>query len=206
MRTGYRIRYNTWRLILGSFFQIHNETVNIWTHFLGLLSLIYVITRISADKETDESEVIDHNVSKWPVYVMIGSAMVCMSCSTFCHLLWSKSPTWCIVSTAMDYQGILFLIFGNGVPIVTYRYACGDLIMYGYLLNGASLICCIALMIMVAKPAFIRPTPKAVTFIIYIVLVGMPSFLLLIIGDEKNSMNKRLIMPLFWIVLPYAVG
>ena len=206
MRTGYRIRYNTWRLILGSFFEIHNETVNIWTHFLGLIALIYVAIRVSGDNETDESEVVDPSVSKFPLYVMICSAMVCMFCSTFCHWLWSKSPTWCIVSTVMDYQGIICLIFGNGVPIVTYRYACGNLILYGYILNGASLLCCIALMIMVAKPAFIRPTPKAVTFIIYIILVGLPSFLLLIIGDEKNSLNKRVLMPLFWIVLPYAVG
>ena len=35
--TGYRINYNTWSATLNSLFQCHNESVNIWTHFIGFL-------------------------------------------------------------------------------------------------------------------------------------------------------------------------
>ena len=35
--TGYRINYQPWKAILGSIFQWHNETMNIWTHGLGFI-------------------------------------------------------------------------------------------------------------------------------------------------------------------------
>ena len=34
---GYRINYNTWGATFCSLFQLHNETVNVWTHLLGFL-------------------------------------------------------------------------------------------------------------------------------------------------------------------------
>jgi len=35
VKSGYRLNYNSNREIAWSFFQFHNETVNIWSHFLG---------------------------------------------------------------------------------------------------------------------------------------------------------------------------
>lgn len=34
---GYRINYKTFWLVLKSLFMCHNETVNIWTHLIGLI-------------------------------------------------------------------------------------------------------------------------------------------------------------------------
>ena len=34
---GYRINYDTWGATLCSLFQLHNETINVWTHFIGFL-------------------------------------------------------------------------------------------------------------------------------------------------------------------------
>jgi hypothetical protein len=34
---GYRINYQTFWLVMKSLFMCHNETVNIWTHLLGLI-------------------------------------------------------------------------------------------------------------------------------------------------------------------------
>ena len=41
--TVYRINYKTWELTLKSMFEFHNETINIWTHFIGLLGAIVFI-------------------------------------------------------------------------------------------------------------------------------------------------------------------
>lgn len=42
--TGYRINYTTWSVTLKSIFQFHNESVNVWTHFVGfVVGLISVI-------------------------------------------------------------------------------------------------------------------------------------------------------------------
>lgn len=34
---GYRINYDSWLVTLKSLFQVHNETVNVWTHLLGFV-------------------------------------------------------------------------------------------------------------------------------------------------------------------------
>lgn len=48
IKTGYRIGYRSWSWTLWSIFQCHNETVNVWTHFIGfwitLVSLLIVFT------------------------------------------------------------------------------------------------------------------------------------------------------------------
>jgi len=44
--TGYRIGYKKFKLALKTMFMWHNETVNVWSHFLGKLTsfaLIFVI-------------------------------------------------------------------------------------------------------------------------------------------------------------------
>jgi hypothetical protein len=37
---GYRIGFNTKEKILKSFFMLHNETVNVWSHMLGVVAFI----------------------------------------------------------------------------------------------------------------------------------------------------------------------
>lgn len=39
---GYRINFNTPKRILKSMFMLHNESVNIWSHFLPALCLIVI--------------------------------------------------------------------------------------------------------------------------------------------------------------------
>ena len=34
---GYRVNYDSWKETLKSLFQVHNETVNVWTHLVGFL-------------------------------------------------------------------------------------------------------------------------------------------------------------------------
>lgn len=41
--TGYRINYSTWRAILLSIFEWHNETINIWTHLVGFIIYMVVL-------------------------------------------------------------------------------------------------------------------------------------------------------------------
>ena len=41
--TGYRVNYDSWKQILHSLFEWHNETVNIWTHLVGFVVYIGVL-------------------------------------------------------------------------------------------------------------------------------------------------------------------
>lgn len=42
LETGYRINYKTCTQVTGSMCQCHNETANIWTHFIGMLGFFGV--------------------------------------------------------------------------------------------------------------------------------------------------------------------
>ena len=42
--TGYRINFNTIRKISRTIFMVHNETVNVWTHLIGVVFFILLIT------------------------------------------------------------------------------------------------------------------------------------------------------------------
>jgi hypothetical protein len=41
--SGYRINYMTWKQIICSLFEWHNETLNIWTHLIGFLSFTILL-------------------------------------------------------------------------------------------------------------------------------------------------------------------
>ena len=44
IKHGYRINYQTWSATLLSIFQCHNETINVWSHFIGfLISLVALL-------------------------------------------------------------------------------------------------------------------------------------------------------------------
>jgi hypothetical protein len=40
IKMGYRINFNTKKKILKSLFLLHNETVNVWSHLLGVIAFI----------------------------------------------------------------------------------------------------------------------------------------------------------------------
>lgn len=43
IRTGYRINFDSYWKLTKSLFMIHNETVNVWTHLLGMIFFFYLI-------------------------------------------------------------------------------------------------------------------------------------------------------------------
>ena len=40
---GYRINYRSWSWTLWSLFQFHNETINVWTHFIGFWGCFFAL-------------------------------------------------------------------------------------------------------------------------------------------------------------------
>ena len=41
IKRGYRINFSNYRLARLSLFQLHNETVNVWSHLLGALLFVW---------------------------------------------------------------------------------------------------------------------------------------------------------------------
>lgn len=83
--SGYRPSGHGLLYYLASVFQIHNETVNIWTHLLAFLLVLYRWLSLSADPSFD------------PAFhpVLSAFSLCCLAytfCSTMAHTFHSKSP------------------------------------------------------------------------------------------------------------------
>ena len=52
--TGYRLNYTYWDATK-SLFALHNETLNVWSHLLGIILFIYILYSLLADAPTIQS-------------------------------------------------------------------------------------------------------------------------------------------------------
>ena len=59
--SGYRINYNTWGATVCSLFEMHNETVNVWTHFIGFLACFYSFLVMSCAQSIDDATQLTDN-------------------------------------------------------------------------------------------------------------------------------------------------
>lgn len=57
-------------------------------------------------------------VSKWPLFVNLASASICLGLSAVFHLFFVYSPRACLLLSKLDYTGITILIFGSTVPTI----------------------------------------------------------------------------------------
>lgn len=84
----------------------HNDTVNIWSHIIGLIICI-VLFMIEVNKENETG------LNKFPIYVFyIGSAIMFISSSTM-HLLYCKSKKTCNCVVKLDFSGIALCAIGK---------------------------------------------------------------------------------------------
>jgi len=143
--TAYRTNHDL-RSCLLSLFQLHNETVNVWTHLLGcggFVSMLFYVADATCDAEGVGAECIE----RWPLYVFLTSATVCLGTSAVYHLFGTANEKWERELRNVDYAGIVSLIVGSCAPVVQYGF--GDaypVTRIGYMLAiaglGAAVLVC----------------------------------------------------------------
>lgn len=77
----------------------HNEVVNIWTHLLGavfVISLIFYIhytpgEQVHAHAESQQKQSKNDEISRWPLYMFLLSAAICMGGSAVFHAFYCLS-------------------------------------------------------------------------------------------------------------------
>ena len=90
--------------------QANNETVNIWTHLVGLFFILHKLISY-----TDGFQ--DTNPRLWP---FIGFCVCCLlyTCISVCaHVAHSKSHLVHYTCFQLDYAGIAIYVFGGAIPI-----------------------------------------------------------------------------------------
>lgn len=115
--SGYRyIAIDRWQYLLKSAFEIHNETINIQTHFVGFLSLCYLlIWRLPhSPHASPDSHWMDTTIAA----LFIGAAMKCLLCSAAWHVLSGCATRhWHAGAACVDYVGISGLIAASVIAM-----------------------------------------------------------------------------------------
>ena len=64
------------------------------------------------------------DVSRFPLFIFLSSAILCLLCSTIFHTFYIISERASLMLVRLDYAGISILIFGSSVPILYYSFYC----------------------------------------------------------------------------------
>ncbi|KHJ77920.1 hypothetical protein OESDEN_22460 [Oesophagostomum dentatum] len=127
---GYRPLYQPVHYYYISAFRTHNELINVWTHFVPAVCLIffYIIPEIHSP------------TPRLPVLVLYTGVGVLLLGSTLAHLLHSRSPHDHIFWFLVDFSGIAMF----GCSIGLQRFSCStDLDTFVRLVNLYSCYICI---------------------------------------------------------------
>ena len=72
-------------------------------------------------------------VKRWPLLIFILSAIICLGCSSVCHLFGAHSKEVKKFVNSLDYAGIAILICGSFFPPIYYMFFCYDYLICTYL-------------------------------------------------------------------------
>ncbi|XP_056154311.1 progestin and adipoQ receptor family member VII, a [Lampris incognitus] len=139
IHSGYRPLHQNWRYYFLSLFQRHNETINIWTHLLGLLVVLAKFCQLA---ETVDFSSDPHS---WPLLILLLSSVNYMLCSVAAHLLASKSELCHYVLFFLDYMGVGQYQYGSAVAHFYYAVEAnwhGH--VQGIFMPIASVLCCLS--------------------------------------------------------------
>ena len=123
---GYRSTNQPWSYYLKSLFQMHNETINVWTHLIG-----FVAIWISLGEYTKEYNFWTDKHS-WPILIFGSTSLILCLGSALAHLLHSRSVHDHYVIFMLDYAGAALYAFGSGIQSF---YGCSDKTTYELLDN-----------------------------------------------------------------------
>ena len=154
---GFRELHLPWHSYFLSVFQLHNESMNVWTHLLAAILMIRKMWLFSYEVD------FVSDPYTWPMLSGMFCATALYFCSSGAHCLQSKSELVHYVAFMVDYAGIG--LYGLGSVILHlaysseqsfYSFTDGYFVFVGCLLGF--LIC---LMCTLAKIIYTRPYPFA---------------------------------------------
>ncbi|CAF3342892.1 unnamed protein product [Rotaria socialis] len=111
---GFRSIHQPWSYYFKSLFHKHNETMNVWSHLIGILYMIHLFFYYNTRLNFFE------NAHSWPFAVSLCTAIIMFICSAFAHLFHSKSENVHMTCFLIDYIGVSLHGFGSGFLHIYY--------------------------------------------------------------------------------------
>ncbi|KAG9508714.1 Adiponectin receptor protein, partial [Fragariocoptes setiger] len=112
---GHRKPTNSFLVCTRSIFQLHNETVNIWTHLIAGFYFAHLCLQIIYSTQLAP-------IDKWVVGLFLLSATSCHIISSMYHTFNCHSEHVSKICSRMDYCGIISLILFSFVPWIHYGF------------------------------------------------------------------------------------
>ena len=169
---SYRPPMFSYRGCVKSMFRLHNETWNIWTHFIGFLFFVILVAGVFlfGDYITGMFEDVQISDLPWDEQVMLclffSGAIVCMLCSTLFHMFHNHSRRINSVFSRLDYSGIAFLITGSSIPAYYYGFYCTSLAQYTHI--TVLVILCVVCITISMWSKFNTPRYRVTRFVVFV--------------------------------------
>ncbi|CAH1259016.1 PAQR8 [Branchiostoma lanceolatum] len=107
--TGYRPPHRPWRYYLMSIFSLHNETLNVWTHLITCIYVLYMLNTYCG--EVDYTDGVSGKL-----FLFYGISNFTLHFLSSCaHLLCSRSVAASHIAFSFDYMGIAFYLFNGSL-------------------------------------------------------------------------------------------
>jgi adiponectin receptor len=106
--------------ILLSFFELHNESMNVWTHFVAALVYLTGIAPYMFWMRLRDAPLLD----RYTISLYYVAAATCFLLSAVYHLFLTHSVKAYRVLRMADHQGILLLICASYIPAIGIGYRC----------------------------------------------------------------------------------
>lgn len=134
----------------------------------------------SIEKPIENIDQYMNYVSKWPLFVHMASATLCLGFSALYHLFFVYSKYASSILMKLDFAGIIILIFGSTMPSLEYLFACNPvfgkiislIIQIGmkYFFIGLLSFVSLGVFIVTMMPLFARPDFKWLRGLLFIFL------------------------------------
>ncbi|KAK6810456.1 hypothetical protein RU639_013769 [Aspergillus parasiticus] len=195
--SGYRTASNSFRRSFASLAYVHNESVNIYSHLVPAILLLFISLTLHASLTARYASVSTADTIALGCFVL--GAVLCLVISATFHTVQNHSSHVARIANQMDYIGIVFLIVGSFIPSMFYGFYCHPILQTLYISMITSLgLLCTAISII---PQFRHPTWRSFRARMFITL-GLSALFPVIHGVMKfgiRQMNKQI--GLFWVVL-----
>lgn len=111
---GYRQSGLPWMYYISSLFQMHNETLNVWTHLIGFVLCVYNLLSFQ-----DKYDLID-DPYMWPLVAGYAGMSAMFLFSACAHLMANTSSVVHYTGFGVDYAGLS--LYGIGSVVLHFNY------------------------------------------------------------------------------------
>ena len=146
IRRGYRPVLRSKTFYLASLLTMHNETMNIWSHFAGCATFAVLL---AVGDRTDDVYMIAYRIA----------SAVCFLISACYHTFMPISEHAYLRLQRLDYAGIFILIGVSAIPYYSIQYACSPSLELAAVATTSTMMLLLAFLVSTAS-WFAKDTPR----------------------------------------------